>query len=264
METEIEAFYALHRAGACLGEGVTVKRSRSGRVQVEGMVETEERRTQLRRALAPVRGAEVNIALIGQPHAVPGPSRREAAPSEEPALQATGVAPIQEVLAARGATAPASGVSTRAVTRAEDWMAEAWALRRLAEAFPWGEGGDSRQPGRRLLAEMIHNHAAALQKQLSVCRLELQAYNTGEPPASPPQPKPAAWPEGAERAFTAASEAANLTRALCTGTPRTGQPALELFQQVLASLSAAESQARGLTDTSPGGNSSAPGKLPVQ
>jgi hypothetical protein len=47
---EIESWYALHRANACLGEALEVIRDRSG-VKMRGVVETAERREELLEAL---------------------------------------------------------------------------------------------------------------------------------------------------------------------------------------------------------------------
>jgi hypothetical protein len=47
---EIESWFALHRAKACLGEALEVIRDRSG-VKIRGVVETAERREELLEAL---------------------------------------------------------------------------------------------------------------------------------------------------------------------------------------------------------------------
>ena len=60
---EIEARFALHRAKACLGEALEVIRDRSG-VTVRGVVETAERREQLRDALRVVPLTSVEIQTV--------------------------------------------------------------------------------------------------------------------------------------------------------------------------------------------------------
>ncbi len=48
---EVEVHYALHRIRACLGEPVEIVRSPSGRILVEGLVKSTERKTELLTAL---------------------------------------------------------------------------------------------------------------------------------------------------------------------------------------------------------------------
>ena len=191
LETETQADYALHRLGACTGEPIEVRREPSGHVVVQGLVETPERKAQLEEILRPMPLVAVNIQSsedASPPNAALDGSLSEAARAAEPpqsvaeAIQKipASKSPIEDQLRkyftrlsagdlghARVESEPAAvdeeitALSNEAVSLSEAALMEAWALRRLAEAYSLK--ADQLSPrGRRLLEIMLTEHLAAL------------------------------------------------------------------------------------------------------
>ena len=171
LEAETQARYALHRMGACTGEPVEVSREPGVGVIVRGLVETAERKRGTRG------GAPQHRACGGQdPDAGGGtgnkqragqPRRRSPHPRRNRLHSASAVThagkadkiPIEPQLRAYfnrlRSTSPLGGqhsetasaetdeaitaLSNQSISLSEAALMEAWALRRLAEAYPRGK-----------------------------------------------------------------------------------------------------------------------------
>jgi hypothetical protein len=194
IEAETQARYALHRMGACTGEPVQVSREPGGGVIVSGLVETSERKEELEAALRNIALVEVKIqaaeeALEGS-SALASPSAGSIQPEESPPLHIgrtqagkTDNIPIEPQLRAyfdrQGSNSPLSGqhsettsaetdeaitvLANQSVSLSEAALMEAWALRRLAEAYPRGRAEQLSPGGKLLLETMLTEHLAAFQ-----------------------------------------------------------------------------------------------------
>jgi hypothetical protein len=191
-EAEIQAHYALHRMGACTGEPVEVSREPGVGVVVRGLVETAERKKELEAELR-------NIALVTVQIQMPeeametsstsaSPSAESTQPEESPPLR-IGVTPagkaeenplepeLRAYFNRLRSTSPPSGqhsqaasatteeaitaLSNQSSSLSEAALMEAWALRRLAEAYPKGKTGQLSPRGKLLLGTMLTEHLAA-------------------------------------------------------------------------------------------------------
>jgi len=176
---ELEAVYVLHRLGACRGEAVEVVREATGEIVIRGVVETLHRQRELIQALKMVRGLKVRIQAaeeIRETDPWPGMGEAPVMIVESPPLA------IGEALAKYFAQQPASAsvssrvaaLSDEAVSLARELLADAWALRRLAERFPMDEKQEMDPPWRWLLQEMAQDHVASLRAKLAQTRALLE------------------------------------------------------------------------------------------
>jgi hypothetical protein len=191
LEAEMQADYALHRLGACTGEPVEVRREASGHVAIEGVVETPERKAQLEEILRPIPLVAVNLQSsedVAPPDAAADSSLSEAEQAEEPPQPVAeairrihfGKSPIEDQLRryytrlsagdlrhARVESEPAAvneeitALSNEAVSLSGAALMEAWALRRLAEAYPQVKVHLLSPRGKLLLEAMLSEHLAA-------------------------------------------------------------------------------------------------------
>jgi hypothetical protein len=258
LEAEIQARYALHRAGACIGEPVEVHREPSGRVLVEGLVQPPERREQLEQILSPILLVDVKIHGPGDlspPHDSPRfdslqsemPERWQSAEAGRGGIP--GKSPIEDQLrdyfthlAARddgnGPQIPepaavdqeVTALSNQAVALSEAALAEAWALRRLAEAYPQAKTDQLSPGGRQLLAIMLTEHLAALKLHIDQSRVLLKPVLSSVVSQTPPPAEEegnramrsldtseATWRDTILRLWTSAQQMEKLAGYLFTG-----------------------------------------------
>jgi hypothetical protein len=248
IETVVQALYALHRAHACLGENVEVLRDAAGTVIAQGVVGTAERKEQIEAALEPVQALVVRIRTIdeAQSASLPAAPARVVEPPEARSASESRRSPIQEALKDRVNADRIAELAYRAVSLSEDWAADAWALRNLAEAIPANEVMNLSGSGRTMLAEMVQDHAGRLQAQVAACRAEFRPYMADEPGAAPAEQGDLTWPDSALQVFSTAVKAADLTRALCAGSAQLSGHANEAIESLVAAFSKTQTGAERL------------------
>ena len=192
LEAETQALYALHRMGACTGEPVEVGREPGAGVIVHGLVETSERKEQLDAALHNIALVEVKIQTPEEALETTGapasPAEESAPPEDAPPLRIGRTQavkpdkiPIEPQLRAYfnrlRSTSPLGGqraetastetdeaitaLSNQSISLSEAALMEAWALRRLAEAYPRVKTDQLSPRGKLLLETMLNEHLAA-------------------------------------------------------------------------------------------------------
>ncbi len=186
-DLEIEVLRLLSQAGADLGEQVSVTRSEEGQLQVQGIVETEERKREILRALDTVRDNpavrvqidSVSEALKRQPKsaAQPGPVMVERNESTANAIPVD--AELRRFFAAKGlseeqVTASVRRFANRMVDRSSQVLQHAWALKRLAQRFSPDELRELSPQARATWLSMIRDHARVLQQENAGLRQELR------------------------------------------------------------------------------------------
>lgn len=153
----VEVLYALHAAGADLGEPVTVTRT-AERIVVDGIVDTEARLRQLRTALEEIHAGELLEFRLQDAGAAP------LLPPTQPGVTLDGMraAPaIQPLLEQNGMRFPLA-MAQSAVRYSSAALDHAWALRRLEAAIPAGELEALPVAGRWLLREIRADHEAQI------------------------------------------------------------------------------------------------------
>ncbi|HVN77606.1 MAG TPA: hypothetical protein VMW38_01280 [Terriglobia bacterium] len=187
LAAEIEAHYALHRVKACLGESIEVVPVAKGRIEVRGLAASAEQKEKLIGELRRVPFVTMRLQTIqeamkaGIPAAIQGQTSATNAPSPEPTITVRSPRlPIQEQLEqyfAKSDSNPSSEkdakirysiseLSTEAVTLSRSTLSNAWALRRLAEAFGPTKVVHVRMQSRWLLEAMVRDHLREIQNDL--------------------------------------------------------------------------------------------------
>ena len=254
----IEAEYALHRVGACLGEAIEVLRDPSGRIQIHGLAETAKRKAELLDALAQLGSASwmsIDIQTLEEASAQWTP--RAAATSRATQTSAARL-PVQDQLdeffAERG-TPKDSGrqrriaeFTTEAISASDLALAHGWALRRLAQRY--GAGVASPQ-SRRLLEEMLRDHLGALRAKSGRMRqmldpvLVLAAGGSGVRFETGNSLYPT-WGTGVLEVFDATKRMDGLAQVLFAGAGLNGEPIDAAAGELRALLTRLESSFRAL------------------
>jgi len=167
-ELEVEVNYLLHPLGARPGEQVSVRRTPDGRLRVEALVETAERKRDILAALGPVAGSPaVRIDVSTVAEALAGRGRASPEPTTELDVEVRDDARDADAELARGLAGGGEGQSREEVARVgEQLLADsrqavrhAAALTRLTASFPPSAGGNLDPAAREKLREMIRAHA---------------------------------------------------------------------------------------------------------
>ena len=190
---EIESWYALHRARACLGEALEVTRDRSG-VKIRGVVETAERREELLEALRaiPLTTPEIQTVeeALNASSSPPAVNDSDGPAVTDFTLQPhNSKPPVHESLRryfsehgrpdsqrqqARSVNAQIVEFSNEMVSLSQSALTEAWALRHLAEWNEANRTSELRPQLKWLLEAMVRAHTNDLKTKMSRCRGRLE------------------------------------------------------------------------------------------
>ena len=160
LETELAVRYALHEAGADLGEPIDIKfgGQRPASVAVAGIVSSNDRKQQLLGALS---GIPHVVAQLQTEEETLQHERRISVTRAEPRIVAAR-SPIEiELLAYFGDPSAVETFSRKAVALTEGLMSHAWALRHLSERYSALESKDDSAlslSSRQLLQIMRRDH----------------------------------------------------------------------------------------------------------
>lgn len=232
--SEVQALYALHEAGACLGDPVEIVRRPSGRILVRGQVANLTRRRALERELAALPYLIVSLR------------------SPEDGVQPGQVTRSLEVRSGASAMAErlgqvqASELSDRAVTAAQAALLEAWALRRLAE---WAQPEKMERldaESRRLVGLMGREHALALHHEIEEQRSALRPVLAGEETIASGAPLALDWQTATLRVFGDVERSERLTLTLFARPGFSSQHTDEAAQALWDAMSRAERNTRVL------------------
>jgi len=191
--TEVRVRYILHILGSCRGEAVHVARSASGRIRVEGIVETADRKYELKDALDGL-GELVTVEIHTVPEALtdvpqdPVSVGETAPPSSRAGGRRLSILggdpPASELVRRYLQSAAASRKESRdqigpeiasflnkVVARSRSILNEAWALRRLAEIYRNKASLSSKM--RETLTGMIEDHISAVGEDSKALRRQL-------------------------------------------------------------------------------------------
>jgi hypothetical protein len=181
-ELEVDVAYLLNRAKADRNEQVTLTRSAGGSLRVEGILESEERKQEFLRTLAPVsNNPAVKIEIRTVADAMKRPVTLSPVLVEEAEDTANLVAADDELRAyfeKRGASGPTDDAirkySSRVVTRAYAALFHAIELKRLVSRFANVDMQSVAPGAREKWIGMLHEHAAAFEKETTALRQEIQ------------------------------------------------------------------------------------------
>jgi hypothetical protein len=176
---EAEVRETLHRFKADLGEPIEIVRLPTGQLEVRGLVNTAQRKQELVTALHDIPQLSLNLRTVEE-------VAREAKPltDEQSENQEVGgvLLPIQELLDQRRPgqyeAEELRELANRALTHAEAVMAEAWALRRLAERYPAEELAQLAPAARAKIEAIVRDHLRALRGKAERARATLKPILT--------------------------------------------------------------------------------------
>jgi hypothetical protein len=195
---EVEVWSLLHRARLCLGGGIHLRRT-AERVEVSGLLPTEDRKNQLLALLLGVGRQDLlrvdlrNVAEVPPAGGTPV-EHRGTVPSEAPAeawLRAhmrVGDAATQREM---------FDVMNAIVTNAGGLMAESWALRRLAERYPVEAERDLPETARIELRVIAEDHAMAADSSIAAIAELLRPLGISLPPRRPSMSGAGDWQSAA-------------------------------------------------------------------
>ena len=187
---EVEVLRLLNQVGADMGEQVSVSRTPEGRLHVEALVETAQRKNEILGALASVRNnpavrIEVNTvseALKRKPQAAIAPTVVEEIGASTNTIPVE--AELRGFFSKRGyegerLDSQVRQFATRTVVRSREIMNHAWALRRLGQRFSAEELRNLDPDARTKWLALVRSHAAALSQATKSLRQELSPIFSG-------------------------------------------------------------------------------------
>jgi RNA polymerase sigma factor (sigma-70 family) len=186
-DLEVEVTYLLDQIKANLGEQISLTRTSDGRLHVQGVVETDSRRAEILRSLAPVIS---NAAVRFEVQTVEEAVKRQKLKTSDSAVAGT-------LRATEGTTLPveselrryfaAGGVSeerldeqvrefsTRMIAHSRQSMRHAFALKHLISQFNEDQIRELSPEARSKRLSMISKHASAFGQEMGLLRAELKA-----------------------------------------------------------------------------------------
>jgi hypothetical protein len=181
-DLEVEVLRLLNSAGADLGEQVSVSRTSDGELKIQGLVETEQRKTEILRALAPVTNnpaVRIDVSTFTEALARQRKSRGANASAASGStstqrIEAAGdVFPAYADLRGRFSDEEARRYATAMVNRSHEAMRRAWALKRLLQQFSADELRTLSPEARAKWLGLIRAHADAFERESAHLRQQL-------------------------------------------------------------------------------------------
>ncbi len=190
---ELHAYYALHLAGSCRNELVEVVREPNG-VEIRGVISTAARRERVQELVAETGDAAriaVHLQTIDEAIAQ-APAAK--VPEVPDGIVRQSKLPVEDLVIGRQSGTPGGAVDQRAlaaasqeaVTRAEEAIAEAFALRKLAERFGKAPAGADDARVGPILAVMVKDHLTAMNQQIDLCNRAIAPVTNLAPPVVVP------------------------------------------------------------------------------
>jgi hypothetical protein len=184
---EIEALRLLRDARADLNEQIEVKRTPQGKLCVEGLLETDQRKAELLAALSPIKGhPAVEIHLLTVAEAVQRQRAQSRAAAPEPIVEQTEItaaalpveADLRRHFAARGVDdarmeAAIRGFAATTIANAHRVRSHATTLKRLAGRFSGAQLEQLDPQARESWRDLLRHHARSLLDETLALRAAL-------------------------------------------------------------------------------------------
>lgn len=207
---EVEIWYLLHRIGVCLGEPVEVRRNGTV-IDITGKLASESRRRQVAATLGEFAGhpwVRIDLELAEAAEAT-------GEVSTGMVVSRRGAAQLDEYLAQRfQSRRELNAFLNDVVSSSKSQLAEAWALRRLAERFSHPENLPLSR--RTLLESMADDHLSALHRNFRHLHRQLQ-LPAPQPGSGPAPQAPRDWREACHTPFEHVRALHRLVMALFAG-----------------------------------------------
>ncbi len=199
-DLEVELLRLLHEARADLGEQITVTRTHDGLLRVSGVVETEERKTEILSTIRPLintHAVSIDLETVGEALKQPAPvspdatsSALELAISSEPATMPV-ENDLRKYFEREGDRAGelSQQFAMRMVTRSRKSMTHIYALKRLLRQFSAAEFKELSVDAKVKWLSLLQAHARAFKTEADLMRADLQpVFFAGQSPSSAEAP----------------------------------------------------------------------------
>lgn len=199
-DLEVEVAYLLHQIKADLGEQINVTRTPEGQLQVEGLVETDERKAAIVNALQPVidnPAVKVRIQTIAEALKRRNQPRNASVTVAGGEIKETKIAADEDLRSyfdkqgIRGEQVDEEirQFSGRVINRSNEAMRHAGALKRLAGQLAGKDMQALSTGARAKRLSILRDHVLSFQREISMLRQELQrVFPTRPVKDGPPQP----------------------------------------------------------------------------
>ncbi|HSE20316.1 MAG TPA: RNA polymerase sigma factor [Pyrinomonadaceae bacterium] len=174
-QLELEITYLLNQVGANQGEQVNIERLTNGTLRVQGIVDSVQRQQQILQALSLIKGnpaVTIEMAAIDKHNIARGYERTVSANAVEPAEMPDKLLVEDDLRRFVSRSAPESLINdevrrlaARAVNRAYRSLFHAIELNSLVNRFTEAELVSMDVEARRKWLEMLHEHAAAVERE---------------------------------------------------------------------------------------------------
>jgi hypothetical protein len=177
---EVEVLQLLNQANAFMGEQLTVTRTPDGKLLVSGLVDTEERKSELLRALATVRNnpavrIEVEtVASAAQRERPKSPSDSNGNVTVERVEAIEGTSPVYAELKKKFSDEEARRYADRVMARSRQARRHALAVKQLAERFSLADLRMFPEADRARWIGLLQQHARDFQREVQALRRELE------------------------------------------------------------------------------------------
>jgi hypothetical protein len=173
---EVEVLQLLNQANAFMGEQVSVTRTPEGKLLVSGLVETEERKSDLMHALASVRkNSAVRIELETVAAAAQRERPKSSGNTSVERVEATeGTSPAYADLKKKFSDDEARRYADRVMARSRQARRHALALKQLAERFSLADLRTLPESDRTRWINLLQAHAREFERETQDLRRELQ------------------------------------------------------------------------------------------
>jgi hypothetical protein len=180
-DLEVEVLRLIHQTGADMGEQIDVKRAPDGSLKVSGIVETDQRKTEILAGLQPIAGnpaVRIEIQTVAEAVAQHKDSKRNVI-TEGVEIQRLGIAAepqLRVYFERRGGNVDAAvrQFAAGAVSQSGRAMQHLGALRRLVNQFSTAQLRDLTPEARANWLGLLRTHARAYQQQTAALRRDLK------------------------------------------------------------------------------------------
>ena len=177
-DLEVEVLRLLNQAGADLGEQVSVSRNAGGPVRVTGIVETDQRKSEILRALQPVSGnpaVRIEVRTVAEAMAERRDKRDASRPTTSESVEVPADSfPAYQDLRTRMSDEEARVFAARMVSRSHSAMRHAWALKRLMTQFSANDLATLQPEAHAKWIVLIQSHAREFERETVSLRQQLE------------------------------------------------------------------------------------------
>ena len=176
-DLEIEVFSLLNKAKADLGEQITVSREADGRLSVQGLVDTANRKNEILDALTSVRNdpaVRIEIKTIGEAVAEQKSTPKPAGTAETVESQSSATAADSELLSYFRSEDAARRFGGQMIARSNRAMSRAYSLKRLVGQFTPDELRKLSPDSRSKLLALVRTYAGTIREECEGLQSELR------------------------------------------------------------------------------------------